>query len=708
MQQDEAELIESALRRIQEARRAAQRLSIDEALEQVGVRRASTGQRTAVAAALAEDLRETVRRGGGSSPSQSADDAPPVALHELPQLDGYDIVGILGRGGMGVVYEAYQRSTGRRVAVKTLLAGATGEAARRRFEREVDLAARLDHPGVVSVLDSFIHEGRYFYVMEYVDGVPLDEAFPPGSADARDVLAALAAVCETIDYAHQRGVLHRDLKPSNILVVSRPTSGDAGAGRSGSPRFKVLDFGLAKAFDPQTLGWRDVTLSQPGQLLGTLGFMSPEQAAGRHELTSVRSDVYSLGAILYEALCGCLPCPVDGPLADVLRRLSEFDPAPPSRLRPGLSRDVDAVVLKAIDRDPQRRYATAAEFGADLLRLLRHEPPLARPGGALLRMRRFVRRHKAMVAGVAGVFCALVAGIAATTHQAVRATRAEALALSERDEARAARDHAEDALRKAQTTTAVLAGVLDVPDPTRIGADPVAQLNDASALVAAEFADSPEREADLRYALCLGYLFAAQADYFAAVQGAIREAKTALELRERAFGTTHPLTVQSMIQLAHVLITQKRLEAAEPLIHEAVRIARDRPKVDGEELVFTLSMLVMWHRDAGRPQEAVAAARKAVKSADDLLSPTDLKRWVMRSYLLQALLLAGFDTEANALAADSFERAQALAGPTVRSDICVALLNSLAYSNTGRSQEAANWSARHRALIESVEWPSEP
>lgn len=338
----------------------------------------------------------------GMDPANPNHPDPNNAHDDLPVIEGYGVIDLIGRGGMGAVYEAFQQSTGRRVAVKLMLerAGAT-EAARRRFEREVELIARLQHPGIVGILDSGIHKGRYFYVMEFVEGRPLDDAMPPGHCAIRDALRVIAKVARAVEYAHQRGVMHRDLKPSNIIID-----------KQGEPH--LLDFGLAKAFDPHSLiNLRD-SISEPGQVIGTLGYMSPEQARGAVQEVSVRADVYALGAIAYEILVGSLPCPIDGPMAIVFHRIESRDPDRPSTIRKGVDADVDAILMKALEKKPASRYATAAELADDIERWLDNRPIRARRTSSLHRGARWCRRNPAL-AGVivAGLLLVAALGFAA-------------------------------------------------------------------------------------------------------------------------------------------------------------------------------------------------------------------------------------------------------------------------------------------------------
>jgi len=327
------------------------------------------------------------RKGEGVAPEGSAvpPDAPRGPDPGFPQISGYDIIDRVGRGAMGVVYEAIQQSTGRRVAVKILQGSGAGGAAR-RFEREVDLMSRLSHPGIVSVIDSGLHKDEFYFVMEFVDGVTLDEYAPPGRHAVPDTVRLVAEVAEAVDYAHQRGVLHRDLKPSNVLVDERRHA-------------RLVDFGLGRAIDSSSgvLGAAAfASVSQPGQMVGTLAFMAPEQAMARMEQVGLRSDVYALGAILYYLLTGSLASDISGPLHRVVKGIAEIDPVTPSVHRRGLGRDLDAVVLKALEKSPQKRYATAGELAADLRRVIAGEAVTARRVGALVRGARWLRRRPAV------------------------------------------------------------------------------------------------------------------------------------------------------------------------------------------------------------------------------------------------------------------------------------------------------------------------
>ncbi len=331
----------------------------------------------------------------------------PESADRFPVVPGYDLVDRVGRGGMGVVYEAIQRSTGRRCAVK-LLCDQDRPGARQRFVREVELASRLEHANIVRIFDAGSLEdsdGPAFYAMEFMDGRPLDRWLEPGRSAPREVAGVLATVCRAVDEAHRRGVLHRDLKPANILVDV-----------CGEPH--VLDFGLAR---PLAHG-SGVSISEQGQLVGTLGFLPPEQACGRTGDVGAASDIYALGAIGYYLITGSLPTDTTGSLGEVLQRIERQDPVPPSHVRPETPRDLCAVLLKALDKSPRARYASAAAMAEDLERFLQRRPVLARRVSAAGRAWRLTRRNPVIASVVTAAAC-LVLAIGAGAFHRVRAER---------------------------------------------------------------------------------------------------------------------------------------------------------------------------------------------------------------------------------------------------------------------------------------------
>lgn len=324
------------------------------------------------------------------SPEPQAESAPPV------QVRGYVVLNELGRGGMGVVYKALQVATKRIVALK-FPAGDLLESpsAQRRFEREVELAAALDHPGIVRVLESGEADGRPYCAMEFVDGEPLHRFLAAQDLSADEKVRMFLMLAEAVHYAHQHAVVHRDLKPSNILVDS-----------TGRPR--ILDFGLARFVGGEDIVSSDRSrITQNGQWVGTLPYLSPEQAAGRGLVLDIRSDLYCLGVVFYEMLTGRMPYDTNGSMADVLYNLVHTIPPRPSHLIAGIKADLDAVVLKLLEKDPDRRYQTAADLAADLRAYLRGEPVEANRSGSFYLFRKAYaryRRHVQVAAALLAIF----------------------------------------------------------------------------------------------------------------------------------------------------------------------------------------------------------------------------------------------------------------------------------------------------------------
>jgi serine/threonine-protein kinase len=307
------------------------------------------------------------------------------------EIGPYEILGRLGRGGMGVVYKARQRSIKRLVALKMVLAGAhAGSQARARLRTEGQAIARLRHPHVVQIFDFDEHDGMPYYAMEFMEGGSLSAKLSTNPLPPRQAAELVRTLAEAVEYAHQAKVLHRDLKPANILLST-----------TGEP--KIADFGLAKLLDSDDGN----TLTE--MVIGTPSYMAPEQAAGRHNDVGPATDVYSLGAILYETLTGRPPFK-ESTRTETRRHVVHEPPKPPSQLRRDLPRVLEAICLKCLEKTPARRYASAQALADDLARWLRGEPTVARPLGMPARLGRWARRHVVSLAGLS-VLALLLAGL---------------------------------------------------------------------------------------------------------------------------------------------------------------------------------------------------------------------------------------------------------------------------------------------------------
>lgn len=334
----------------------------------------------------------------------------------LPQeIGGYRIIGLLGEGGMGVVYEAEQPSPRRLVALKVVRGVEMVDELRlKMFQREAETLARLDHPNIGAIYASGrTEEGRHFFAMELVRGQTLAGwlAGRPSRPDRAEIelrLQLFRQICEAVHYAHQRGVIHRDLKPSNLIVTDAPAS-SSGSGVNLFPMVKILDFGLARITE------EDVAMTQVteiGVIKGTLPYMAPEQATGKVDAIDVRTDVYALGVILYELMTGQRPYSTDtGSLLSAVHVICEQTPQPMDAVwKASLRLDPDLVTLtnKALEKDPEQRFASAAAFGEDVGRFLTSQPILARPTSTMYQLKKLVSRRKALFATAAASLVLLI------------------------------------------------------------------------------------------------------------------------------------------------------------------------------------------------------------------------------------------------------------------------------------------------------------
>jgi tetratricopeptide (TPR) repeat protein len=381
----------------------------------------------------------------------------PPGAKEWPSVPGYEVLGELGRGGMGVVYKARQVQLNRVVALKMILSGsAADERERARFRNEAQAVARLQHPSIVQIFEVGEQQGSDYFSLEYVSGGSLADRLHGKPMPVAEAVYVVEALAGAVQLAHEHGVIHRDIKPANVLLsLSRDTDsaersarGHASS-RSGSSAArlhgyvpKLTDFGLAKTLDS------DIHTTRSGCVVGTPGYMAPEQAAARGQIGPA-TDVYALGVMLYQLVTGRLPFLGETPM-EVIFQVTREPPPPPSRFAPRLARDLETVILKCLEKEPHRRYASAAELAEDLQRFAAHEPILARPVGRLEHARRWARRRPAlagMIATVALCLAGLLAAWGAHAHgerKRLARAREEMASVMERARAAAERGHWED------------------------------------------------------------------------------------------------------------------------------------------------------------------------------------------------------------------------------------------------------------------------
>ena len=395
---------------------------------------------------------------GQGAPTQSSAGEPTRTYsceHPLPAavdpdhptwIGPYAILGVLGMGGMGIVYKARQERPSRLVALKVIRSGFHDAKLLRRFEMEGEAHGRLHHPGIAQIYEvgqiTTPQGEQPFFAMEYIQGRPITAWVQEHKLDARARLALVASICDAVQHAHQRGVIHRDLKPDNILVDE-----------SGQP--KILDFGLARVTAPDLQ--LSTQLSLDGMVMGTLPYMAPEQASGRMEEIDTRCDIYALGVIAYELLSGRKPLDLKGQVVtEALRIIRESEPPRLSAILPLLRGDVETIVAKALEKDKERRYGSASDLASDIRKHLSDQPIGARPPSRLYVLGKFARRHKAVVAAASAVLLTLIAGIAGTSVGLVKSRRANALAENRREESAAAlvREQAERARAEAEARRA--------------------------------------------------------------------------------------------------------------------------------------------------------------------------------------------------------------------------------------------------------------
>ncbi len=575
------------------------------------------------------------------NPGGSERGTPPLSPRQPEPRDlgipGFRILRPLGEGGMGEVYEAEQFApVRRRVALKVVKRGTESKEVIARFESERQALALMNHPAIARVYDAGVSEwGRPYFAMELVAGVPIIQYCDQVRLGTRQRLDLFIEVCHAVQHAHQKGIIHRDLKPSNVLVTLQ----------DGKAVPKIIDFGVAKATE-QRLTERTV-FTEFGQLIGTPEYMSPEQA----ELTALdvdtRTDIYSLGVLLYELLVGSLPFDLrelrQAGFDEIRRRIREEEPPrpstrlsrsgerstlvatnrgtdPPTLLRQ-LRGDLDWITMKALEKDRTRRYETANGFALDLERYLGHQPVRARPPSPLYLARKFGRRHRLAVAAAAIAGLGLLLGALAATLGLLRAQRAEGHA---RQEAATARQVAD-----------FLVELFEVSDPGEARGESVTAreiLDRGAERIGSELTDEPEVQA--RLLRTLGKVYDALGLY----EKAVPLLEQSLARREVLLGADHLEVAESLHDLGDLYRKQARYAEAEPLLVRAIEVRERALGPESPELARSLVNLAVLYENHGRYAEAAPLFERALSIQEHAVGAeaVDLAATLQNLAILQA------------------------------------------------------------------------
>ncbi|MCH8251251.1 MAG: serine/threonine protein kinase, partial [Planctomycetes bacterium] len=506
----------------------------------------------------------------------------------------YDITREIHRGGQGVVYQGIHKATKRKVAIKVMREGPfAGPKDKARFEREVQILAQLNHPNIVTVLDSGQAAGSFYFVMDYISGQSLDKYVAGRNPSINETLELFVKICEAVNAAHLRGVIHRDLKPGNIRVDTE-----------GAPH--IVDFGLAKV---ATSSMTDETTPQimtvTGQFVGSLPWASPEQAEGITSKIDVRTDVYSLGVILYQLLTGKFPYEVIGNMRDILENIVKVAPARPSTIRRKIDDEVETIVLKALAKDRDRRYQSAGELARDIKHYLAGEPIEAKRDSGWYVMRKTLRRYKAPAFTAAAFLVLGVAFGTTMTFMYQSAAAAERTALGNLQEERDFNS------RELPEFFAFLkAASRRGPGVT------VKFLADESAkLVATEFAGRPRAQASMRHIVAA--LYSNIEEHTAAE----RQLRLALATREATLDKDHPDVATTRIALGRVFLAEARYADAAKEIERALAIRKSVFGPKHESVAEALNDLGVARYGSEAYDQAEPLYVEALQMREELLGP---------------------------------------------------------------------------------------
>jgi len=602
----------------------------------------------------------------------------------------YRIERLIGKGGMGVVYLATQANPQRQVALKLLASSAPSQSLRTRFAREIDVLGRLDDPGIARIFEAGTQATPSgpvsYFAMEYVQGPRLTDFAKQQQLSIAARIELVAKVADALHHAHTKGVLHRDLKPANILVAApaAPTTTLASQHTTAQgPQPKILDFGVARLLEGST---HHTALTEAGLLIGTVAYMSPEQLSGDQTAVDTRSDIYALGVVLYELLADRLPFDVlTKPIAEAARIIRDDPPAPLSTIHdaPRIDQDVATIIAKAMHKDRDRRYSSAAAFADDLRRYLRSEPITARPPTVVYQLSKFAQRNRTLVAITAAASLAVIAGLVVSATLYFREQQARQRADREARLSAAIRDY-------------MLEGLLLAASPARMGYDVkmLDVLAHATDGLHDRFAQDPEIEGEVRWLLAnvLGQL--------GREKESLAELEHTLPLVEKTIGPDTPRAVAILTQMAQSYRNldqpQRSLELATmaidrsqrgrlipssqaasaygqagialaklgrhdesiAMLNEALSVVRRCDKPDEQLGLTLLSWLQASHKAKGNTSGALETARQISAGLQQYRGRDNELTIAARNNLINELVTAKLLDEASRLATDLPESAQ--------------------------------------------------
>ncbi len=640
--------------------------------------------------------------------------ADPLVGVQIRYLGDYELMNVIGRGGMGVVYRAKQISLNRLVAVKVIRFGETSsDAELRRFQHEAEAIAALDHPGIVPIYEIGTHEGRHYFSMKLIQGESLAKAIPRLKGNYRAIGRILADSARAVQHAHARGILHRDIKPANIVL-------------DGEDIPHVTDFGLAKRLEAESV---DPTLS--AAIVGTPAYMAPEQTTASRGSITIATDIYGLGAVLYAMLSGHAPHRGSSVL-EVLDAVREKQPEPPSRDDPKIPRDLEVICMKCMDREPGRRYQTAGELADDLDRWLEDRPISARKVSGVARFILWCKRRPLVAGLAAALLISVLAGSAGVliNWQKVRRQRDEInLAyLQVRAESQASRSLNDFLVSDLLAfSSPFLAGARDVP---------VSTLLDRSAEYAStRFANQPKIEASIRQILGVAYLSLGMIDkseaellrstkirqslpesdeadrlsseYFVGYlrlfqndfEQAEIHARNAFDGRRKLLGETDEATLEAASLLGAVVKMRGRADEARNVLEKAIATARE---VLGDEHRMTrhlLTNLAVVTHDQGRYQEAFTTFDQIARISLRINGANHPETLLAQSRLGATLFFLGRLKDAEEVLLVVVESARDVLGP--RNPETIRIMNNLAAVQCmlGKNEAAAT---QFRKIIEQL------